>query len=106
MRQVFVLALLVSLAGPAAAQMSAACTEDLVTVDQSFDETLARLDSVTAASDREKCAAYDHHVAVMLSAREIFLRCLSGHDRSENVGQLEVSIGDFRAVIDRKCPKQ
>jgi hypothetical protein len=81
------------------------CNADLAAVDASFEETIARLDGVANGGDAEKCAAYRHHVDVMLKGREVFLRCLpEGHDQTENVLQLEVSIVDFESIIaDKQC---
>lgn len=106
MQAAVILVVLALLASPASAGPSAACKEDLAAVDASFAETLDRLDSAANASPAEKCAAYRHHVEVMKAGREVFLRCLAGHDQSENVGQLEVSIEDFLVVIGNKCPKE
>jgi hypothetical protein len=41
----------------------------------------------------------------MLKGREVFLRCLpEGHDQTENVLQLEVSIVDFETIMaNGKC---
>jgi hypothetical protein len=89
---------------PAVAQEFApGCNADLAAVDASFGETLDRLDSVANGSDAEKCAAYRYHVDVMLKGRDVFLRCIpEGRDQTENVLQLEVSIGDFETIIANK----
>lgn len=88
-----------------AQELAPGCGADLGAVDESFSETLDRLDSVVNLGDAEKCSAYRHHVEVMLKGREVFLRCLpEGHDRLENVLQLEVSIADFETIMtNRKC---
>ena len=106
MRWFLAAAVLVAMAAPVAAGTSAACEEDLANVSMSFDETLARLDSVANADTDAKCSAYRHHIDVMSAGREVFMRCLAGHDRSENVGQLEDSITDFRVVVGRLCPNE
>lgn len=97
---------IVALAGAAAAEMSPACTEDLLAVDRSFDETLARLEATAGAETPVKCAAWRHHVDVMTAGREVFRRCLAGYERSENVGQLDVSIADFLDIIAARCPRE
>jgi hypothetical protein len=92
---------------PAGAQeFATGCNADLAAVDESFGETLQRLEGVANGSDAEKCAAYRHHVDVMLKGREVFLRCIpEGRDQTENVVQLEVSIADFEMVIaNKQCP--
>jgi hypothetical protein len=86
-----------------AQEFAPGCNADLAAVDASFGETLDRLDSVANGSDAEKCAAYRHHVDVMLEGRNVFLRCLpEGRDQTENVLQLEVSIADFETIIANK----
>jgi hypothetical protein len=89
-----------------AQEFAPGCGADLQAVDDSFRETLERLDGVAAnGTDPEKCAAYRHHVDVMAKGIEVFLRCMpDGHDQRENIGQLQVSIGDFEVVIaNKKC---
>jgi hypothetical protein len=106
MARLALIALALALPTLAAAQVTPACRADLNTVDDSFAETLGRLDRAARAGDAEKCAAVDHHIQVMTSGRDVYLRCLpSDHDRNENVAQLNASIDDF-LVIRRnlKCP--
>lgn len=88
-----------------AQQPSPACQADLSAVDDSFDETLARLDKAGKGDQAEKCAAVAHHLDVMTRGRDVFLRCLPpGHDRNENVAQLNASIADFREIqANLKC---
>jgi hypothetical protein len=94
--------IVVPLAGHAQ-EFAPGCNADLAAVDASFGETLDRLDGVANGSDAEKCAAYRHHVDVMLKGREVFLRCIpEGRDQTENVVQLEVSIADFETIIANK----
>jgi hypothetical protein len=97
--------ILAAAAGPAAAQMSAACRADLAALEPTFEETLARLDSVANADQAAQCAAWHHHVTVMENARDVFMRCLTGFEQRENVGQMVVSIADFVDLIGRKCPR-
>ena len=96
--------ILVPLAGHAQ-EFAPGCNADLAAVDESFGETLVRLDGVANGSDAEKCAAYRQHVDVMLKGRDVFLRCLpEGRDQTENVLQLELSIADFETIMaNRKC---
>jgi len=96
--------IVVPLAGHAQ-ELVPGCGADLAAVDESFSETLDRLDSVVNQGDAEKCSAYRHHVEVMLKGRDVFLRCLpEGRDRVENVLQLELSIADFEIIMaNRKC---
>ncbi len=86
----------VLLPAAAHAQVTQACRVELNAVDDSFGETLKRLDRVAKGTAAEKCAAVDHHITVMITGRDVYLRCLpAGHDRGENVAQLNASIVDF-----------
>jgi hypothetical protein len=100
----FILLASISISPSAHAQEFApGCNADLAAVDESFGETLQRLEGVANDSDAEKCAAYRHHVDVMLKGRDVFLRCMpEGRDQMENVLQLEVSIADFETIIANK----
>jgi hypothetical protein len=93
------------IACPAGAEFAPGCDADLVAVDQSFAETLSRLAASRDAVLDVKCAAYRHHIEVMISARDVFMRGLpDGRGRSENVGQMDDSIEDFRYVLaDQGC---
>ena len=87
-----------------AAEGDAACATDLAALDDSFEETIARLTAAGQAGHDEKCAALRHHIDVMASAREVFQRCLTGLAQRENVGQMSDSIEDFNFIIaQQKC---
>jgi hypothetical protein len=91
---------------PALAQQpTAACRMELAQVDDSFDETQARLNKAANADQAEKCAAVAHHIDVMSKAVDVYTRCLpAGHDKSENLAQLNASIADFRDIqASLKC---
>jgi hypothetical protein len=99
--------LLVLPAAPVAAQEFApGCNAALAGLHDSFTETIARLEAAGGAGHDEKCAALHHHIDVMANGRDVFLRCLPpGHDRGENVGQLQASIEDFEYVLTtQNCP--
>jgi hypothetical protein len=87
-------------------ELAPSCYADLDALDGSFGETLARLEKANGAGHDEVCAAYLHHIDVMMRAREVFLRCLpEGRGKVENVGQMEASIDDFRYLVEQKsCP--
>lgn len=106
MRLTFLLVAAMTMTTAAAAQTPAACEEDLAAVDASFDDTIGRLEASASAGDAAKCVAWRAHVDVMEAARDVFRRCLSGHARGENIGQLDVSIADFLSVINARCPSE
>ena len=107
MRTVTLVVLLPLLAAaPASGQQpTAACRVELGQVDDSFAETQARLSKAGNAGAVEKCAAVAHHIDVMSKAVEVYTRCLPpGHDRSENLAQLNASIADFHDIqANLKC---
>jgi hypothetical protein len=53
----------------------------------------------------KNCRLLRQNLADLIKAREPMARCLTGHDQSENVGQIDDSIGDIRAVLADKCQK-
>ena len=86
---------------PAQAQeLAPGCEKDLAVVEDSFDETVARLQAAELADHTEKCAALHHHIDVMTNGRDVHLRCLpEGHDKGEDVAQLNASIEDFKMIL-------
>jgi hypothetical protein len=96
---VLAVALLMGGLAPAAAD----CRDDLAAVEKSFEETMARLESVKDGTQAQKCVAYRSHVEIMTRARDVFQRCQSGTTQRENVGQMNDSIGDFMEIIRRRC---
>ena len=45
-------------------------------------------------------AALHHHIDVQTNGRDVYLRRLpEGHDKGENVGQLQASIEDFQVIL-------
>ncbi len=107
MRSILTLVLLAGVA-PAWAQGDApgTCPDELAEVDASFDETLQRLESVSASDNLEvKCAAIRHHIDVMRPAGDMFDRCTTGHGREENLGQVIGTIADFEDIAaEMGCP--
>jgi hypothetical protein len=99
----FLVSLLSSIAS--AQQPAPTCRTDLAAVEDSFDETLARLEKAGRADQAEKCAAVAHHLDVMSKARTVYVRCLPpGHDREENIAQINATIADFRDIqANLKC---
>lgn len=72
----------------------------------------ARLIEAVAARDRagpireraRLCTTLKQNRTDMAVAAEILNRCLTGHERGENVAQLRASVEDVDAVIARGCP--
>src|SRR5260221_14141789 len=80
------------------------CAGDLAAVEASFDETIARLEAAGTADHTEKCAALEHHIAVMTNGPDVYLRCRpDDHDRGEAAAQLNASIGDFKVITKKQA---
>ena len=84
----------------------ASCDADLAGLDDTFHETMARLQGVDPKNQDELCAAVKHHVEAMENAAAVFQRCLpEGHDRRENMGQVIGTDADFRDIsASHNCP--
>lgn len=82
------------------------CEAELQSLDASFRETQQRVESAWDSNDDDKkCAAVRHHLEVMRHAGDVFDRCMTGHERDENVGQMIDTIEDFEyAAEDLGCP--
>jgi hypothetical protein len=79
------------------------CKRDLFQTDGALRTTHDRLSQVANGSQAEKCAEWRRHVGVLRKASEVFGRCTTGHDRSENVGQMDGSVADFLGIIKQRC---
>jgi len=92
-------------AGSAAAQgpPAATCQRDLFQNEGAMRRQLARMEAAARLDQAGQCRAWREHVAFMQGARAIFARCQTGHLRAENVGQMEASIADFRALLASRC---
>lgn len=69
-------------------------------------------DLVSAVAGRDRggpygpaaiCGVLRANLRDMGAATDIMKRCMRGHALRENVGQMEASMEDVRAVIARKC---
>ena len=86
-----------------AQELAPGCDKELAAVEASFDETVQRLKAAGTADHTEKCAALHHHIDVMTNGRDVYLRCLpEGHDKGENVAQLNASIDDFHVILQKQ----
>jgi hypothetical protein len=94
-------------AGPASAEMvnSPDCQRDLATANALIGKIAAREKQFVAGDLAKNCALLKQNLVDMVKAREPMDRCMTGHDHSENLGQLDDSIGDIRAVLADKCAK-
>ncbi len=89
----------------AQAEFPASCPSELAEVDASFVETQEHLEKGFKGDKAAKCEAVAHHIDVMKHGIDVFMRCMSGHDQGENVGQLGDSIEDFEYIAQNLgCP--
>ncbi len=51
----------------------------------------------------QNCRLLRANLEDLVAAREPMDRCLTGHDHSENLGQVDASIGDIRATLIANC---
>ena len=108
-RQLKHLVLLVALvtAAPADAGVvdSYECRRDLAMADQLVHGVRLRENSVQRGDFVGLCRLLRQNLADMTRAREPMARCMTGHDRGENVAQMDASIGDIRYVPRTKLPR-
>jgi hypothetical protein len=82
------------------------CTKEMSSVDSSFQETLGNLQKSgrSAAVPAARCAAYKHHIEVMKNASQIFARCTTEPDRTQNISQMDGTIADINDTLkSEKC---
>jgi hypothetical protein len=94
-------------AGRAAADVvnTPECRRDLAMANGLINAIAARESQFVANDLRKNCALLTQNLTDMLKAREPMDRCITGHDHGENLGQIDASIGDIRAVLADKCRK-
>jgi hypothetical protein len=81
------------------------CQRDLAAANALIDGITAREKQFVQGNLAKNCALLRQNLVEMVKAREPMDRCLTGHDHDENVGQMDHSIGDIRAVLADKCRK-
>jgi hypothetical protein len=81
------------------------CQRDLAAANALIDGIAARENQFVKGDLAKNCALLRQNLVDMGKAREPMDRCMTGHDHSENVGQMDASIGDIRAVLAEKCGK-
>jgi hypothetical protein len=81
------------------------CQRDLATANKLIDTIAAREKLFVKGDLAKNCMLLQKNLADLTNAREPMDRCLTGHDHGENVGQIDDSIEDVRAVLADKCAK-
>jgi hypothetical protein len=79
------------------------CRRDLILADQLVHAVRLRENSVQPGDYVGLCRLLRQNLQDMTRAREPMARCMSGHERGENVGQMDASIGDIQFILARHC---
>ena len=99
----FLVAVMVFSHVPPLVAQTALCASDLAKAGQLVNDVQARESEFTANGIAKNCALLRRNRADMIVATEIMQRCLTGHDRGENVGQMTDSLGDVDTILASKC---
>jgi len=93
--------------GPALADIvdTPQCRRDLAGANALIGAIAAREKEFVAGDLVKNCALLRRNLTDMVKARGPMDRCMTGHDHGENLGQMDASIGDIRAVLAAKCGK-
>jgi hypothetical protein len=81
------------------------CKRDLAAANALINGIAAREKQFVKGDLAKNCALLRQNLVDVVKAREPMDRCLTGHDHDENIGQMDDSIGDIRAVLADKCGK-
>jgi hypothetical protein len=79
------------------------CRRDLAVADGLIHEIRLRENSVQQGDFVGLCRLLRQNLQDMTRAREPMARCMTGHERGENVGQMDASIEDIRFVLSQHC---
>ena len=71
--------------------------------DQLIHAVRLRENSVQQGDFVGLCRLLRQNLQGMTKAREPMARCMTGHDRGENVGQMDASIGDISFILSTHC---
>lgn len=82
-----------------------ACRIDLAAANALIQRIANREKQFVAGNLALNCRLLRQNLDDMIKARDPMDRCVTGHDHEENLGQIDASIGDIRAVLADKCQK-
>jgi hypothetical protein len=94
-------------AGSAAADLvnTPECQRDLARANALITAIAAREKQFVPGDLAKNCTLLKQNLDDLLKAREPMDRCITGHDHGENLGQMDDSIDDIRAVLADKCQR-
>ena len=95
----------VEVATPAAADIvqTSQCRADLARAHRLIGDIRARENTVARGDIAGLCVLLRRNRSDMAEAGKLMDRCMSGHERGENVGQIMASLGDINLVLQRRC---
>jgi hypothetical protein len=79
------------------------CRQDLPRAAALVDAVAARDRKGPVRDPAQLCRLLRLNERDMAESRAIMARCLTGHDLGENVGQMDASLEDVRALIRQRC---
>jgi hypothetical protein len=79
------------------------CRRDLALADQLIHSVRLHENSVRPGDYVGLCRLLRQNLQDMTRAREPMARCMTGHERGENVGQMDASLEDIRFVLAKHC---
>jgi hypothetical protein len=81
------------------------CRHDLATANAFITGIAVREKQFVPGNLAKNCGLLRQNLADLVKAREPIDRCMTGHDHAENIGHMDGSISDVRAVLADKCGK-
>ena len=79
------------------------CRRDLATAHQLIHAIRLCENTVQPGDFVGLCRLLRQNLQDMTRARDPMARCMTGHERGENVGQMDASMEDIRFVIGKHC---
>jgi hypothetical protein len=80
-----------------------ACVRDMARAENDLVKTLVRVRGAANTKSGERCTVYQHHIAIVTKAREVFSRCKTGSERDAEVSQLDGALSDANAFVAKSC---
>jgi hypothetical protein len=96
-------AALVPAVAPAGIVDTPDCRRDLAAAHERIHAVRLRENTLQPGDFLRLCRVLRQNLQDMTQARDPMARCMTGHDRGENVAQMDASIDDIRFVIGKHC---
>ena len=105
MRALLAATVLAALGLPASAGVvdTPECRRDLAMAHERIHAVRLRENTVQSGDFVGLCRVLRQNLQDMTQARDPMARCMTGHERGENVGQMDASMEDIRFVIGKHC---